>query len=260
MHDIIRNKAGKNMKSTFKQSVCLILVLAFSVFLFGCNSQKKKELSENDYNLVEEATRMAVSHELLSKYGKDAGLTIEKTTAYDNADSKFRDFTFYTTGSYAILDSSGKLYNGTFKVMGHVEEHGFGYDECEVSEPKCGSETLPTLNSEETKETTTKATTAETTKPELKNEDMITLAESYKKAGYSIMIKDPSNEYQQCYGAIEHFRAYNNTKFYDVFLYENAEAAENAQYMMYGEGPDRLNGAHPDNQIVNERILIAEYN
>ena len=89
---------------------------------------------------------------------------------------------------------------------------------------------------------------------------MITLAESYKKAGYSIMIKDPSNEHQQCYGAIEHFRAYNNTKFYDVFLYENAEAAENAQYMMYGEGPDRLGGATPDTQIVNERILIAEYN
>ena len=260
MHGGIRNKAGKNMKSTFKQSFCLILVLAFSVFLFGCNSQKEKELSENDYKLVESTTRLAVITELKREYGKEPGMTIEKTVAYDNGDTKIRDFTFYTSGSYAILDSSGKLYNGTFKVMGHIMPHGTGVDEVKITEPKCGKETLPTLNSEETKETTTKATTAETTKPELKNEDMITLAESYKKAGYSIMIKDPSNEYQQCYGAIEHFRAYNNTKFYDVFLYENTEAAENAQYMMYGEGPDRLNGAHPDNQIVNERILIAEYN
>ena len=142
-----------------------------------------------------------------------------------------------------------------------------GLDEVEITEPKCGKETFPTQSSGVTiivdgipTEEKTTQTTAETTKPELKNEDMITLAESYKKAGYSIMIKDPSNEHQQCYGAIEHFRAYNNTKFYDVFLYENAEAAENAQYMMYGEGPDRLNGATPDTQIVNERILIAEYN
>ena len=248
------------MKGTFKRIVCLSLVLALSAFLFGCSSKKQKELSENDYKLVESTTRLAVISEVMEKYGKEPGMTIEKTTAYDNGDTKIRDFTFYTSGSYAIIDSSGQVYNGTFKVMGHIESHGTGVDEVEITEPKCGKETFPTLNSEETKETTTKATTAETTKPGIKNDDMITLAESYKKAGYSIMIKDPSNEHQQCYGAIEHFRAYNNTKFYDVFLYENAEAAENAQYMMYGEGPDRLNGATPDTQIVNERILIAEYN
>lgn len=248
------------MKGTFKRIICLSLVLALSAFLFGCSSKKQKELSENDYKLVESTTRLAVVTEVLEKYGKEPGMTIEKTTAYDNGDTKFRDFTFYTSGSYVLIDSSGQVYSGTFKVMGHIEPHGTGLDEVEITEPKCGKETFPTQSSEETKETTTKATTAETTKPELKNDDMITLAESYKKAGYSIMIKDPSNEHQQCYGAIEHFRAYNNTKFYDVFLYENAEAAENAQYMMYGEGPDRLNGAHPDTQIVNERILIAEYN
>ena len=258
MHDIIRNKAGKNMKSTFKQSVCLILVLAFSVFLFGCNSQKPMELSENDYNLVEEATRMAVSHELLSKYGKDAGLTIEKTTAYNNGDTKFRSFTFYTTGSYAVLDSSGKLYNGTFKVMGHVEEHGFGYDECEVSEPKCGSETLPTLSTTETEEATSNTTT-ETSKPEIKSDDMNQMAEAYKKAGYTIMILNPADEFEQCYGALEHFRAYNNTRLVEVYLYENTEAAENAKNMMFGEGPDRTSGAVPDTEIVNDRILVAEY-
>ena len=248
------------MKDTFRRIVCISLVLALSAFLFGCSSKKQKELSENDYKLVESTTRLAVVTEVLEKYGKEPGMTIEKTTAYDNGDTKIRDFTFYTSGSYVLIDSSGQVYSGTFKVMGHIEPHGTGLDEVEITEPKCGKETFPTQSSEETKETTTKATTAETTKPELKNDDMITLAETYKKAGYSIMIKDPSNEHQQCYGAIEHFRAYNNTKFYDVFLYENAEAAENAQYMMYGEGPDRLNGAHPDTQIVNERILIAEYN
>lgn len=255
------------MKGTFKRIICLSLVLALSAFLFGCSSKKQKELSENDYKLVESTTRLAVVTEVLEKYGKEPGMTIEKTTAYDNGDTKFRDFTFYTSGSYVLIDSSGQVYSGTFKVMGHIEPHGTGLDEVEITEPKCGKETFPTLSSGATiivdgipTEEKTIQTTAETTKPELKNEDMITLAESYKKAGYSIMIKDPSNEHQQCYGAIEHFRAYNNTKFYDVFLYENAEAAENAQYMMYGEGPDRLNGAHPDTQIVNERILIAEYN
>ena len=144
--------------------------------------------------------------------------------------------------------------------MGHIEPHGTGLDEVEITEPKCGKETFPTLSSEETKETTTKATTIETTKPGIKNEDMITLAETYKKAGCAIAIIDPSTEHEQCYGAIEHFRAYNNTKVYEVYLYENAEAAENAQYMMFGEGADRLSGATPDTQIVNERILIAEYN
>ena len=248
------------MKGTFRRIICLTLVLALSAFLFGCSNKKQKELSENDYKLVESATRLAVISEVMEKYGKEPGMTIEKTTAYDNGDTKFRDFTFYTTGSYAIIDSSGQVYNGTFKVMGHVEEHGYGSDEVEITEPKCGKETFPTQSSGVTEETTTKATTIETTKPGIKNEDMITLAESYKKAGCAISIIDPSTEHEQCYGAIEHFRAYNNTKLYEVYLYESAEAAENARYMMFGEGADRLNGATPETQIVNERILIAEYN
>ena len=248
------------MKDTFRRIVCLTLVLALSAFLFGCNSKKKKELSENDYKLVESATRLTVISEVMAKYGKEPGMTIEKTTAYDNGDTQFRDFTFYTSGSYALIDSSGQVYSGTFKVMGHIEPHGTGVDEVEITEPKCGKETFPTQSSEETKETTTKATTAETTKPDIKNDDMITLAESYKKAGYAIMVIDPSTEHEQCYGAIEHFRAYNNTKLYEVYLYESAEAAENAKNMMFGEGPDRTSGAAPETQIVNERILIAEYN
>lgn len=257
------------MKGSFRRIICLSLVLALSAFLFGCSSKKQKELSENDYKLVESTTRLAVVTEVLEKYGKEPGMTIEKTTAYDNSsDSRIRDFTFYTSGSYAIIDSSGQVYNGTFKVMGHIESHGTGVDEVEITEPKCGKETLPTQSSGvtivvdeiPTEETTTKATTIETTKPGIKNDDMITLAETYKKAGCAIAIIDPSTEHEQCYGAIEHFRAYNNTKLYEVYLYESAEAAENARYMMFGEGADRLNGATPETQIVNERILIAEYN
>jgi len=246
------------MKSTFKQTVCLILVMTFSVFLFGCNSQKPMELSENDYRLVEEATRMGVSSEIFTKYGKEPGLTIENVTAYDNSDSTFRNITFYATGSYAILESSGDLYSGTFKVMGHVEDHGFGCDECEVTEPKCGSATLPVQSTAET-EKATSATTSETAKPELKSEEMIALSKQYQKDGYTIMVLDPANEFEQCYGALEHFRAYNNTILIEVYLYENAEAAENGKDMMFGEGPGRTSGAVPDTEIVNEKILVAKY-
>lgn len=245
------------MKKNIKCAGYLILFLFVALAFAGCSSKKELDLSSSQQEYIENVTNFAVASEVSSKYGIVPGLTIDKMTAYDASYNDYYRIEFSTSGSYTVADDEGKLYTGTFKVNGYSESHGSGFDSCEITAPKNGTSVLPE-QSIETVETTTK-TTSETTVLVLQSEKMIKLSEDYEKGGYTILIGDPASEFENAYGAVECFKAYNDQAFYEVYLYDSADAASNAQYMMFGEGDDRTSSDGAATKIIEETILVIEH-
>ena len=245
------------MKNNIKRIGILVLILMFSLSLIGCGS-KELELEPSQREHIEMVTELAVSSEVYSKYGLVPGITIDKISAYDNSIDSYYHITFTASGSYTVTDETGSLYSGTFKVKGHSESHGSGWDSCEITDAKNGTTKLPEQSVVEPV-IAPETSASETTVLALQSDKMIKLSEQYEKDGYNIMVCNPSNEFESAYGALEYFRAFNDNSYFEVFLYDSAEAASNAEQMMYGDGPDRTSSDGAATQIVEETILIAEH-
>lgn len=245
------------MKNIIKRLGYLVLILMFSLSLIGCGS-KAMELEPFQKQNIEMATEFAVSSEVYSKYGLVPGMTIDKITAHDASIEGYYRITFSASGSYTVSDAAGDLYSGTFKVKGYTESHGSGCDSCEITAPKNGTVKLPEQSVVETS-AAPETSAAETTVPVLQSDKMIKLSEQYENDGYNIMICDPSAEFEEAYGALEYFRAFNDNSYFEVFFYDSAEAASNAEYMMYGDGSDRTTSDGAATQIVEGTILVAEH-
>ena len=245
------------MKNSIKNIALLILILAAALSLAACGGNKKKELTASQKEHVDNITKMAVSSEVFTKYGLEPGITIDEIKSYETNDHDIYRLTFETSGSYTVMES-GTMYSGTFKVKGYSVAHGSGWDSVTITDAKNGTRKLPeqSIVYETEGGQTSVQTTAE---PVLQSDAMIRLSKQYKNEGCNIQVLDPSEEFENCYGALEHFRAYSNDRYVEVFLYDSAEAAENAEFMMYGEGPDRLEGQAVSTKIVEGTILIAEY-
>ncbi len=245
------------MKKIIKCFGYLILFLAAAFVFAGCSSKKELDLSSSQQEYIENVTNFAVVSEVSSKYGIVPGLTIDKMTAYDASYNDYYRIEFSTSGSYTVADDAGNLYTGTFKVNGYSESHGSGFDSCEITEPRNGITALPEQIIETVE--TRPETTVETTVLVLQSEKMIKLSEDYEKDGYTIMIGDPSSDFENDYGALECFKAFNDQVFYEVYLYDSNDAALNAEYMMFGEGDDRTPSDGAVTKIIEETVLVVEH-
>lgn len=241
--------------TVFKKIACTIFILFFSLSLIAC--EKQADLNSQEEGYIRSLVDLAVKSEVMEKYGYVPAVIIDKIKASDRTDDGFYYRTFTAEGSYTVRDDNDVTYEGHYKVNGHIESHGEGWDSCDLTAPKNGMSVLPEI----VKETvpTTQATTIETTVLTLSSGEMIRLSEQYSSEGYMITVFDPSGELDQCYGALECFRAYNKNTLFVVYLYDSAEAAENAEYNMFGNREGTLQSVDADTSIVNDRILIAEY-
>ena len=240
-----------------KRAGYLIIILAFALFLIGCGVKKESDLSSSQREYIESVTKLAVTSEVCSRYGLVPGVTIDKISASDTSSDSYYHVDFKTTGSYTVADDSGSLYTGTFKVSGYDEAHGSGWDSCEITKPKNGASTLPEQSI--VTEVTMPETTVQTTVMVLQSEKMIRLSKEYEKNGYSIMVCDPASEFENAYGALECFRAFNDQAYYEVYLYDSNEAASNAEYMMFGDSPDRTASNGAATKIVEDTVLVIEH-
>lgn len=126
-----------------KKIACLAVIMALAISVFGCADKKKVELTPQMETNIKGLINMGVYHEVYTKYGLEPGVTVDKIDAQDESTDSYYKITFVATGSYTVKDSSDDLYSGTFKIDGYWEAHGGGTGECKISEPKCGSKTLP---------------------------------------------------------------------------------------------------------------------
>lgn len=239
----------------FKRIACTIFILFFSLSLIAC--ENKTEITPEQEGYIRSLVDLAVSVEVNEKYGYVPNVIIDKIKATDRSDNGYFYLSFTAEGSYTVRDDYNVTYEGDFKVNGHIESHGEGWDSCDLTAPKNGTSVLPEIVRETAP--STQATTIETTVLTLSSGEMIKLSDQYSSEGYMITIFDPSEEYDQCYGALECFRAYNENDLFVVFLYDSAEAAENAEYNMFGDREGTLQSVDVHTSIVNDRILIAEY-
>ena len=129
-----------------KKIACLAVIMALAISVFGCADKKKVELTPQMETNIKGLINMGVYHEVYTKYGLEPGVTVDKIDAQDESTDSYYKITFIATGSYTVKDSSDDLYSGTFKIDGYWEAHGGGTGECKISEPKCGSKTLPEQN------------------------------------------------------------------------------------------------------------------
>ena len=237
----------------------LILVLAIILSVTGCAGGNKLDLTPEQRDLYSDLTKMAVYEKIYVGYGPlEPGITIDDITAEKIDGPVYPTIIFDSKGSYTIKDESGVLYSGTFKVRGHSEGHGSGWDSCEMTKPKNGFSTLPE-RSMVSEQDIPESTTAETTVLTLDSDVMIRLSKKYENDGYSVRVLDPAEEFEGCYGAIEHFMAYDEGEMFDVYLYDSREAAENAEFMMFGDGSDRVKGVGATTKIVEDSVLVASY-
>lgn len=245
------------MKSIIKRICYLIIALSLVLSFSGCGGKKGIDLSPAQSEYIESITNMAVTSEVYSRYGLVPGMTIDETAVYDDSIDGFYHITFYTSGSYTVADDSGNLYSGTFKVKGYSEAHGSGWDSCDITEPRNGTKKLPEQSI--VTEETLPETTVQTTVLVLQSETMIRLSKDYEKKGYSIMICDPASEFENAYGALECFRAFNDNAYYEVYLYDSNDAASNAEYMMFGEDSVRTASDGASTQIIEGTVLVIEH-
>ena len=149
-----------------KKIACLAVIMALALSVFGCAGKKKVNLDPQMETNIKSLINMGVYHEVYSKYGLEPGVTVDKIEAQDASIDSYYKITFVATGSYTVKDSANDLYSGTFKIDGHWEAHGSGIGGCKISEPKCGSKTLPeqsVISEIEEVLQTEATTTAETT-------------------------------------------------------------------------------------------------
>ena len=245
----------------WKKTGYLILVLVFLMSVAGCAGSKGIDLTPEQRSHFGDLTKMAVYEKVYVEYGTyEPGITIDEITAKEISGDVYPTIRFSSKGSYTIQDESGVLYSGTFKVTGYSEGHGSGWDSCEITKPKNGLSTLPerSMVSEPEMEIT-ESTTAETTVLTLESDVMIRLSKNYENDGYTIRVLDPAEEYEGCYDAIEYFMAYDDDELFAVYLYDSRAAAENAESMMFGGGPGRVESAESSTKIVEDSVLVVTY-
>ena len=241
-----------------KKTVSLLLTMIFALSLIGC-AAKKSELSKEKMDLCESLAKAAVSLEVNTNYGLAPGITIENISANEIQGSVYVRTEFTATGSYTVMDDSGEMYSGTFKVKGYSEGHGDGWDSCEITPPRNGLKVLPETIPESAPESS-ETTAVETIVLELHSDIMINLSNQYISDGYKVDVFDPSGEFEQCYGAKEAFRAYASGKLAYVYLYDSKEEAENAEFMMYRNTEGTVNGgAEANTYFIHDKVLVAEF-
>ena len=240
-----------------KRAGSLIMVLAILVSLAGCRGKKPVELTPEENELIRGLTKTAVTMEALDTYGYEPGVVIDKVDADKSKRDVYYRIDFTSSGTYSLKDDNGDLYTGRFTVKGYREGHGSGWDKCEITPPKNGSKALPAQSTEAGQDIS--KTTSETTVLTLRSEVMIKLSEKYKSDGYSIMVCDPETEYEKCYGAKEHFRAYKSDSLLEVYLYDSRAEAMTAQNKMFGGGDGRTTGAEAETEIVEKTVLVAKF-
>lgn len=240
-----------------KKAVSLFLTMVFALSLIGC-AAKKNELTKEKRELCESLAKAAVSWEVITNYGLEPGITVNNITAHEMQGSVYARIEFTATGSYTVMDDSGEMYSGTFKVKGYSEGHGDGWDSCEITPPKNGLKVLPEIIPESAPETS-ETTAVETIVLELHSDVMINLSNQYISDGFRVDVFNPAGEFEQCYGAKEAFRAYTSEKLVYVYLYDSKEEAENAEFMMYRNTEGTVNGAFEANTyFIHDKVLVAE--
>lgn len=248
----------------FKKAVALFLTAVFALTLFGCGSKKEKaaEFTPEQQANYESLARAAVTLEVFSKYGYEPEVTVEKITDYKVTEDAVNPRTTFTaTGTYSVTDGNGEEYTGTFTAKCFSEDHGSGWDSCEISVPKNGSKELPEFVLDfDTEPETSETTTAETTVLELVSDSMIDLSEQFISDGYKVDVLDPADAFDQYYGAKEAFRAYDSNTLIYVYLYDTKEEAENAEFMMYKNTEGTVSGVVEANTyFIADTVLVAEF-
>ena len=249
---ILNYKAYKKLASAL-----MIVVLALS--LFGC--KKPMTLDLNTENNIRLLVQWAVESEVMKKYGADPIVSIEKLTAYDESINSYYYVTFTAKGNYCLFDENRNAYYGDFKVTGHYEAHGEGWDSITITDAKRGSAEFPVIETElqTSAEETVPETTAETTVLTLQSEDMLHWYDYYSSQGLTITVFDPKQEFEEAYGAIECFRAYDSNHLIYVYLFEDYDAAKNAEYYMFTPKDGSLTASvEYTTAILDNRVLIAE--
>ena len=134
-----------------KRMCLLVMVMVISLSFFGCGGEGSGKkygdgLDPEHVEFCELLARGAVSWEMFAKYGLEPEVNIEKLTGKETDGDVYPRTTFAASGTYTVKGADGVTYSGTFKVTGYIEGHGSGWDSCEITQPKSGSNVLPELS------------------------------------------------------------------------------------------------------------------